>query len=168
MVEIERKYLVRSDAWRGKVLESEEIRQGYVPMSKGLLRIRILGGRGFITVKCSRVGISKREFEYEVPKGDADEMLDALCGGRAVSKTRHRIEFRGRKWEIDEYHDDNSGLVVAEIELSAEDEKFMKPPWLGKEVSHDDRYLNSSLFNNPYKNWTAQKTSQALPPRGEP
>lgn len=151
--EIERKYLVKADLWRpagAGVL----YRQGYLSSVKErVVRVRIAGTQGFLTVKGLTTGIKRLEFEYPIPLADASSMLDGLCERPLIEKTRHRERFGGRGWEIDVFHGENDGLVVAEVEIAAADERIELPPWAGAEVSNDPRYFNSNLIANPYKNW---------------
>jgi adenylate cyclase len=149
-MEIERKFLVRGDGWRpgpAGVLQ----RQGYLSVEDPTVRVRIEGERATLTVKGAQAGLSRPEFEYEIPLADAGELL-RLCPF-AVEKTRYVREFGGRRWEIDVFHGPNEGLVVAEIELEREDESFALPLWLGAEVSRDPRYRVSSLARNPFGGW---------------
>jgi len=148
--EIERKFLVRGDAWRPGP-EGVLQRQGYLSVEDPTVRVRIAGARATLTVKGAQKGLTRPEFEYEVPLADAEEML-LLCAF-AVEKTRHVREFGGRRWEIDEFHGANEGLVIAEIELEREDESFALPLWLGAEVSRDPRYRVSSLARTPFGKW---------------
>lgn len=148
--EIERKFLVRGDTWRPGP-EGVLQRQGYLSVEDPTVRVRIAGARATLTVKGAQKGLTRPEFEYEVPLADAEEML-LLCAF-AVEKTRHVREFGGRRWEIDEFHGANEGLVIAEIELEREDESFALPLWLGAEVSRDPRYRVSSLARTPFGKW---------------
>lgn len=148
--EIERKFLVRGDTWRPGP-EGVLQRQGYLSVEDPTVRVRIAGRRATLTVKGAQTGLTRPEFEYEVPLADAEEML-LLCAF-AVEKTRHVREFGGRRWEIDEFHGANEGLVIAEIELEREDESFALPLWLGAEVSRDPRYRVSSLARTPFGKW---------------
>ncbi len=152
-VEIERKFLLRSDQWRDGA-EGEYYCQAYLNLDKArTIRIRITDSKAFLTIKGPPTGISRAEFEYEIPQSDAREMLP-LCQGSMIEKRRFKILAGKHVWEIDEFLGDNSGLVVAEIELGSEDEAFDKPSWLGKEVSSDPRYSNSRLVGNPFCNWS--------------
>ena len=149
--EIERKFLVIGTEWRQSSPTS--ISQGYLCRAKErTVRIRIAGDRAFLTIKGLTVGASRPEFEYEIPRADAEEML-SLCDGPLVQKQRHVVFHRGDQWEIDEFTGENAGLVVAELELASEDQPFERPSWLGEEVTHDPRYLNSQLAAHPYKLW---------------
>jgi CYTH domain-containing protein len=148
--EIERKFLVRGDSWRGGpkgVLQ----RQGYLSTEDPTVRVRIEGSRATLCVKGAQKGLTRPEFEYAIPLADAEELL-RLCPF-AVEKTRHEREFGGRRWEVDEFHGENEGLVIAEIELAREDESFPLPLWLGAEVSRDPRYRVSSLARTPFAKW---------------
>jgi adenylate cyclase len=153
--EIEHKFLVRREAWKPSK-PGVLYRQGYLSSVKErVVRVRMADQRAFLTVKGPTTGISRLEFEYEIPVADAAIMLDQLCERPLIDKTRYREEFHGHRWEIDDFHGDNDGLIVAEIEVTAEAEKFDVPPWAGAEVSNDQRYFNSNLGINPYKNWKA-------------
>ncbi len=154
--EIERKYLLGSDTWkagaRGKLY-----RQGYLQAAvERNVRIRIIGDRGYLTVKGQASGITRLEFEYEIPLADAEGMLDALCLKPLIEKTRYRIEHAGLTWEIDEFAGDNQGLVVAEVELEDEAQEVELPSWVGREVTDDPRYLNSNLVQKPFTTWRAK------------
>lgn len=152
-IEIERKFLVTSDAWR-QGARTEEIKQGYLASgSRCVVRVRTKGSKGFLTIKSSARGMSRAEFEYEVPLADAVAMLQGLSAKAPIEKTRHVVIYAGKTWEVDEFHGVNAGLVVAEIELGSETETFAKPSWLGQEVTEDIRYANASLAECPYSEW---------------
>nr|CBA31237.1 hypothetical protein Csp_C27540 [Curvibacter putative symbiont of Hydra magnipapillata] len=152
-VEIERKFLVTGDAWRNG--SGVLYRQGYLNRDKvRTVRIRIAGGAAFLTIKGKSTGATRAEFEYPVPMDDAQALL-ALCDGPLIEKTRYIVLHAGHRWEVDEFAGDNAGLVVAELELSAEDEAFDAPAWLGPEVTHDARYFNSNLATQPFCTWGA-------------
>ena len=156
-IEIERKFLVKNDSWRGQDPCPLPICQGYLQKSpQGVIRVRLAGDRGTLTIKGATIHISRLEFEYEIPAADAQEMLDALCSGAFIEKLRHRIEFRGAEWVVDEFKGENLGLVVAEIELESIDQKFDRPSWLGREVSNDPRYFNAGLVSFPYADWKSE------------
>jgi adenylate cyclase len=155
-IEIERKFLLASEAWRG-LGRPTLMRQGYLCADPvRTVRVRIEGERAVITVKSKSVGASRGEWEYEIPVPDAAELLERLCEQPLVEKVRHRIEHAGHVWEVDEFLGENAGLVVAEIELGAEAEAFEKPDWIGREVTGDQRYYNSSLIRQPYSKWQDQ------------
>jgi len=153
-VEIERKFLVKNDAWWQHVDFSTKIRQGYfAPIAKASLRVRVDGNKANINVKSATLGIKRMEYEYEIPMAEAKEMLDQLCEAPLIEKNRHRVKVGNHTWEIDEFFGENLGLLVAEIELGSEDEAFEMPEWIGLEVTDDKRYYNVNLVKNPYKKW---------------
>jgi len=150
-IEIERKFLVTSSAWRSSA--PVYFCQGYLNHDKHrTVRIRIAGDRGILTVKGLTIGASRSEFEYEIPLDDAQEMLK-FCDGPLVEKNRHIVQHAERTWEVDEFLGDNKGLVVAEVELASEDQTLDVPSWVGAEITNDSRYFNSNLSINPYKQW---------------
>jgi adenylate cyclase len=153
-VEIERKFLLSSERWRAAVTQSEEIVQGYLAESEtSSVRIRIAGEDASLNIKGPTLGITRREFEYDLPPADAREILTQFCAARIIRKTRHHAEHEGHSWEIDEFSGGNTGLIVAEIELSSENEIFVRPEWLGDEVTGDPRYYNVCLVGHPFGNW---------------
>ena len=155
-IEIERKFLLAGDAWRGQG-QATRMRQGYLCSDpERTVRVRIEGEGAVITIKSKATGASRGEWEYPIPVADAAELLDRLCEQPLVEKTRYRISHAGHVWEVDEFAGENAGLVVAEIELGAEDEAFDKPDWIGREVTGDKRYYNSSLIRLPYSKWKDQ------------
>ena len=150
-VEIERKFKVK-EGFRPTGI-GIEMAQGYLSRDpKRTVRIRRSGMQGYLTIKGETHGAARLEYEYEIPAADAEELL-ALCEEPLVEKTRHRETVAGHVWEIDVFHGANAGLIVAEIELSAADEAFERPLWLGEEVSGDSRYLNASLMRLPFSRW---------------
>jgi adenylate cyclase len=151
--EIERKFLLENDKWR-KNARGTLFRQGYMLSDPGrTVRIRTCNDKGYLTIKGLVTGISRPEFEYEIPDKDANFLLDHFCDGPILEKIRHLVEYQGFTWEIDEFLGENAGLLLAEIELTSEDQIFPKPQWIGEEVSGDPRYFNSSLVKNPYTHW---------------
>ena len=149
--EIERKFLVINDNF--KTDEGIDYQQGYLNRSpERTVRIRTAGDKAFITIKGKSVGAKRPEFEYEIPLSDAKEML-AMCEGPIIEKTRYICIHEGMKWEIDVFHGENEGLVIAEIELKSEEQEFSKPSWVGKEVTMEPRYYNSSLSAKPFSSW---------------
>lgn len=154
-VETERKFLVKSDAWRATAGAGTVMAQGYLAdTERAVVRVRVAGSRGFLTVKGRNTGISRAEFEYDIPAGDALTMLETLSCGGIVKKTRFRVPAgEGLTWEIDVFEGENAGLVTAQIELPSEGTTFVKPAWLGKEVSGEARYYNSNLAKTPYTRW---------------
>lgn len=152
--EIERKFLVEGD-YKSSASSSVHIAQGYLNSDPDrTVRVRIKGERAFLTVKGrnSSDGISRYEWEKEIPAGEAAELL-GLCEPGIIDKTRYFVPAGDHVFEVDEFHADNEGLTVAEIELDSPEEEFRRPPWLGREVTGERRYYNSSLAGNPYKNW---------------
>ncbi|TVS13261.1 MAG: CYTH domain-containing protein [Wenzhouxiangella sp.] len=152
--EIERKFLV-SGEFKPHASRKTRIIQGYLSsVPERTVRVRIKGDKGYLTIKGigSESGASRYEWEREIPVSEARELL-AICEPGVIDKTRYLVEFGGKTFEVDEFYGDNDGLTVAEIELESEDEAFEKPEWLGAEVTGDDRYYNSMLMKNPYRNW---------------
>jgi CYTH domain-containing protein len=150
-IEIERKFLVTNEDW--KAAEPIYFCQGYLNRDKlRTVRVRIAGNSAMLTVKSLTTNASRAEFEYEVPFVDAKEMLE-FCEQPLIEKNRRVITFAGMDWEVDEFLGINLGLVVAEIELESESQKFDKPEWVGEEVTADHRYFNSSLSKVPYTTW---------------
>ena len=154
-LEIERKFLVEGD-YKPYVVQSVHMKQGYLCSSGGkTVRIRISGDKGYITIKgpTPSGSFSRYEWEMEIPLQDAEGLI-ALCETGLIDKIRHMVPFEGHVFEVDEFLGENQGLVVAEVELSTEDEEFERPDWLGTEVTGDRRYYNSSLVSTPYCRWT--------------
>lgn len=154
-IETERKFLVKDPGYKDQAVKSYRIKQGYIAHDGGnTVRVRIRDHQGFLTIKGpSFDGISRMEWEREIPLQDAEELF-LLCHGGRIDKTRHLVPAgSGRFFEVDEFHGDNDGLVMAEIELGDKDEFFQKPSWLDEEVTGDKRYYNSYLTRVPFKNW---------------
>lgn len=150
--EIERKFLLKDDSWRG-LGQGRHYRQGYLVTAQDRsVRVRTVDDQGFITVKGATRGATRLEFEYPVPLADAEAMLK-LCVGPIIEKTRYRIPFEHKVWEVDEFEGDNRGLITAEVELHSEQEPVKIPSWIGKEVTDDPSYFNSNLVNHPYNTW---------------
>lgn len=151
--EIERKFLVRGNAWRAGA-RGERFRQGYLSSTRErTVRVRLRGTSATLTVKGPPTGLTRAEFEYPIPVADAEAMLDSLCERPLIDKVRWFVDYAGRRWEVDEFEGDNVGLVVAEVELEREDDSLELPPWVGQEVTHDPRYQNASLIRHPYSRW---------------
>jgi CYTH domain-containing protein len=151
--EIERKYVVAGDQWRANATGTD-YRQGYLSTVKErTVRIRTIDDRAVLTVKGITVGATRAEFEYPIPRPDADAMLAELCEKPLIEKTRYRIEHSGLTWEVDEFHGVNAGLLIAEVELDDEDQQIDLPPWIGAEVTDDPRYYNANLIAHPYQQW---------------
>ena len=154
-LEIERKFLVLDDSYKHEAFSKSHIQQGYICSERGrTVRIRIRNDRAYITIKGPSLngGLSRYEFEQEIPLDDARKLL-TLCDPGIIDKTRWLVKAGNHTFEVDEFHGDNDGLVVAEVELSAEDEAFEKPHFIGKEVTGDRRYYNSQLRRSPFKTW---------------
>ena len=159
--EIERKFLVKDLSWKTDQIKSLRFKQGYirtVPAPKKVsVRIRIEGEQAFLTLKGAPTGISRSEFQYEVPLEDAEKMLSEFTSFGQVEKIRYFVPDPPYTWEIDEYLGENAGLITAEIELPSEDAEFTHPDWLGKEVSGVMRYYNSNLASRPWSQWTPEE-----------
>ena len=152
-VEIERKFRTKGVDFLANQ-EGERLTQGYLSHDpRATVRLRVQGDRAWLTIKGKTHGASRSEFEYPIPTADAHAMLDEMCPGGVIDKTRYRIKVGEHVWEVDEFHGDNQGLVVAEVELDSEDQPFERPPWLGEEVTRDPRYYNSALSRTPYGQW---------------
>ena len=151
--EIERKFLVKDDTWRGQDA-GKRYRQGYLSTVKErTVRVRTVGDKAYLTIKGITVGASRPEYEYEIPVADANEILDQLCERPQIEKTRYRIQHDGLVWEIDEFEGDNCGLITAEVELKDEHQFVALPVWVGEEVTGDPRYFNANLVAKPFTTW---------------
>lgn len=155
--EIERKFLVTGDSWRSQTVGIPYC-QGYVATANPAhsVRLRIAGDQGYLTLKGPTQGLSRAEFEYEIPVTDALEILETLCDRPFIQKKRYRLPIGEVVWEIDEFAGDNAGLILAEVELQHAEQTFERPEWLGQEVSGDSRYYNASLVKQPYCQWRSQ------------
>lgn len=150
-LEIERKFLVSGNDWQVGV--GVQLSQGYLNRDKNrTVRVRVAGNQGFLTIKSATNGATRIEFEYEIPVSDAENLLE-MCEDPIIQKVRRNIDYKGFKWEVDEFQGANLGLVVAEVELSDENQSFEKPSWIGKEVTYDSRYFNSNLAQHPFNTW---------------
>ena len=151
--EIERKFLVKGDAWKS-LGQPLRYLQGYICREKGtIVRVRLVGKKGYLTIKGATSGISRQEFEYEIPPDDAREMLDKLCDKPLIEKYRRKIPVGNLVWEVDEFLGDNEGLIIAEVELEHEQQHVELPDWIDREVTGDKRYYNAYLVKHPYKSW---------------
>ena len=152
-IEIEKKFLIKHIPFN-QVEYSHKITQGYILSDqKKVIRVREKNDEFFITIKGNNSGISRLEFEYKIPEKDANDLFQNFCEKGVIKKTRHYVHFKKHLWEIDEFHDQNEGLIVAEIELNSENEKFQIPNWIFKEVTTQSKYYNMNLIKNPYCNW---------------
>ncbi len=152
--EIERKFLVAGD-FKAEATKATRIIQGYLSsVPERTVRVRVKGEKGFITIKGigNQSGASRFEWEKEIPTAEAEQLL-AICEPGVIDKTRYLVKSGEHTFEVDEFYGDNDGLTVAEVELQSEEESFVKPAWLGEEVTGDVKYYNSMLMKNPYKNW---------------
>ena len=149
--EIEHKYLVRKDLWYAvHKPNGVNIRQGYLQTDPGKnIRIRTTGTDAFLTIKWPSQNATRAEYEYPIPPVEADELLQ-LCTAHVIEKVRYRLEYAGKTWEVDEFLEENEGLILAEIELTFTEEKYERPAWVGEEVTNDQRYYNSYLAGHPY------------------
>jgi len=153
-MEIERKFLVASDGWRRGAGPGQPMRQGYLAAgSQVSVRVRVAGSRAWLNIKQAQSLTVRREYEYPIPLADAKELLEHACESGVVEKTRYRVPHGAHVWEVDVFHGDNAGLVVAEVELQSEDQPFECPAWLGRDVSQHARYLNHALARHPYRLW---------------
>ncbi|NJK48911.1 CYTH domain-containing protein [Candidatus Gracilibacteria bacterium] len=152
-IEIERKFLVKGDTWRS-LGTGQVYRQGYITtVNSTTVRIRIVGDRGYLTIKGKTDGIARSEFEYLIPVEDAQSMLDTLCDRPLIEKIRYKIQFGNLLWEVDEFLGENQGLIMAEVELDDANRTIELPDWIAKEVSSDRKYYNSNLAKYPYQQW---------------
>jgi CYTH domain-containing protein len=152
-IEIERKFLVQKDFWRPRN-DGVAFRQGYLSrVEDRVVRVRTAGGAAFLTVKGRSNNVSRFEFEYPIPVEDAQILLDRLCERPLIEKTRYEEAVGGHIWTVDVYQGENDGLIIAEVELSSEEENFDRPVWIGREVSDDPRYFNSELSKRPFGYW---------------
>lgn len=151
--EIERKFLVKGEAWRS-LARGTACRQGYLNSAKErTVRVRTIDEKAFLTIKGLTVGATRAEYEYEIPVADCNAMLDALAEKPIIEKKRYKAPFAGLAWEIDEFFGENAGLIVAEVVLESEGQTFRKPEWVGEEVTADPRYFNSNLIKHPFTRW---------------
>ncbi len=157
MVEIERKFLVKSDAFKNEARSKTRLIQGFLNTHKErTVRVRIKGKQGYVTVKgkSTENGLSRFEWETEIPKEDAEALLK-LCEPIVIDKIRYEINVGNHVFEVDEFFGENEGLIVAEVELISENETIIKPDWLGEEVTGQIKYYNSQLSKHPYKTWSS-------------
>lgn len=147
--ETERKFRVTNESWRENAAPGKQYRQGYLSRGKNTVRVRVAADKAYLTIKGPSSGISRAEYEYEIPAADAEEMLK-LCEGFIISKTRFIVMHGHHRWELDIFEAENEGLVIAEIELGSEDEVFDLPEWAGEELSHDPRFSNAALSRIPW------------------
>lgn len=153
-LEIERKFLVRDDSWRNQADEGVYYRQGYLASDEHSgIRVSLSANKAWLTIKKAVSPLRRMEYEYGIPRQDAHELLDNMCQDSIIEKHRYRVKHAGHVWEVDVFEGSNAGLVVAEVELSDEQEDFETPSWLGKEISDDPRYYAMNLARLPYPAW---------------
>ncbi len=152
-LEIERKFLVNLQEL-GKLENGIDIKQGYIKtVDNTVVRVRVKGLKAYLTIKGKNFGISRLEFEYEIPLEEANEILEKLCSGSIIEKTRYEIKYENHLWEVDIFYKKNEGLVLAEVELEYEDEDLILPNWVKQEVTTDIRYYNNNLLKSPFSTW---------------
>lgn len=152
-IEIERKFLVIGEAWRDVARPGVAMVQAYLGGTRASTRVRIAGAQAWLNLKSQTLGNTRLEFEYEIPVADAQQIVEHLSEGPVVAKTRHEVPVGAHCFEVDVFAGDNAGLIVAEIELGHPDEDFLRPDWLGAEVTDDARYYNAALARHPYCRW---------------
>jgi adenylate cyclase len=153
-LEIERKFLVVNDKWQDNILSEVVLKQGYIAnQPNATVRVRIADDAAYLNIKGATSGITRAEFEYPIPLADAEQILAQVAERPFIDKTRYKVRWGGHVWDLDLFAGENSGLIMAELELSSEDEPFELPPWVGEEVSGDPRYYNASLVKHPYSLW---------------
>ncbi|WP_319379744.1 CYTH domain-containing protein [Thiomicrorhabdus sp.] len=157
--EIERKYLVQGVSWKKLARKQTHFAQGYLNdlvdcQSRSSVRVRIEGEKANLNIKSLEIGLSRDEYEYEIPLADGEKMLKTLAAGPVIEKIRYLVDFAGKTWEVDEFLGDNLGLIVAEVELDSEQDQVELPEWVGQEVTHLARYYNISLSKTPFNQWS--------------
>lgn len=151
--EIERKFLVQGKGWKRQA-EVVHCRQGYLCLGSGVtVRVRVMDGKGFLTIKGGGRGMVRPEYEYSIPASEAGEMLDTLCERPLIEKKRYTLEYQGLEWVVDEFFGENRGLIMAEVELEHEDQPLQLPDWAGIEVTGDPRFFNVALVKKPFSRW---------------
>lgn len=152
--EIEHKFLLKNNNWQQLVHKSTEYKQGYlVSDNTRSIRVRISNNKAWLNIKSATIGVQRQEYEYEIPLNEGREILKNLCEKPLIEKIRHFVKYHQHTWEIDVFSGENTGLIVAEIELSSVEESFSIPDWVGNEVTNDLRYYNNNLSKTPYSKW---------------
>jgi CYTH domain-containing protein len=155
-LEIEKKYLVKDTSWKQQA-KGVHYRQGYLSSNpERTVRVRTLENKAFLTIKGISAGAVRSEYEYEIPFTEALELLTQLCEKPIIEKIRYKITYKGLIWEVDEFSGENQGLLVAEVELTNEQQEIELPPWVGEEVTTDTRYYNANLIKHPFTKWQQQ------------
>jgi len=158
--EIERKFIVDTNKWQPEDA-GFRVRQGYLPTSgKTTARVRITNDLAWLTIKGETTGAVRSEFEYPIPVADAHQILDELCVRPFIEKTRYLVSHAGVTWEVDVFKAENTGLIIAEVELTSEDQKIDLPPWVLAEVTHDPKYYNANLVNYPFRDWPQTRSGK--------
>lgn len=157
--EIERKFLLANDDWKKIAYQKTRFAQGYLndisdQTSKSSVRVRLEGDKANMNIKSLEIGLSRDEYEYDIPYEEGQRMLDTLAVGPVIEKDRYLVKHGNHTWEIDEFYGDNQGLAVAEVEMSSEDEEVLLPDWAGREVTEEVRFYNISLSKHPYSSWS--------------
>jgi adenylate cyclase len=153
-IEIERKFRVIGEGWREAIGRSTRLRQGYLAnTARASIRVRLAGDEAWLSVKAMTPGRARAEYEVRIPPADAGEMLAQLCEGPLIEKWRHIVAYGPDRWEVDEFLGENAGLVIAELELETEHQAFVRPDWLGREVTDELRYYNFRLSQEPFRRW---------------
>ena len=157
--EIERKFLLKNQDWKALAYQQTNFAQGYLnditdKSSKSSVRVRIQGDKANMNIKSLEIGLSRDEYEYEIPLEDGQKILATLATGPVIEKMRYLVKVSNHTWEIDEFFGENEGLIVAEVELQSEGEEFEIPSWAGREVTEEVRFYNISLSKNPYNSWS--------------
>ncbi len=161
-IEIERKFLVHGEPWKVFSVVGTQFTQGYLSIERErTVRVRLCGERAYVTIKSPLHGLARNEYEYEIPHDEAKLILDTMVKKPLIEKVRYHIPHDGMVWDVDVFFGENAGLVLAEIELSSEQQTFVKPDWVGQEVTHDARYLNSALVSCPYSTWQMKENHGA-------
>lgn len=153
--ETERRFLLANNLWQEGVTKSRSITQGYLDTAPEVaVRVRFDEKNSYLTIKGSSNSASRPEFEYQIPRSDAEQLLQLLCKNRTVQKVRHNVPANGNIWEIDVFEGDNAGLIIAEVELKSESEQLIIPAWIGTEITGKNEYSNAALARKPYCKWT--------------
>ncbi|WP_029407644.1 CYTH domain-containing protein [Thiomicrorhabdus sp. Milos-T2] len=157
--EIERKFLLKNQDWKALAHKKTHFAQGYLndisdKSAKSSVRVRIEGDKANMNIKSLEIGLSRDEYEYEIPLDDGKKILATLASGPVIEKERHLVTVDSHTWEIDEFFGDNQGLVIAEVEIQSEDETFSMPEWAGREVTEEVRFYNISLSKRPFNSWS--------------
>lgn len=153
-LEIEKKFLLKNDSWKTQITTGNYYRQAYLSSQPDrVVRVRTVEDKAYLTIKGKSVGAVRSEYEYEIPYEEAVEILTRICEKPIIEKIRYKVMYKNLLWEIDEFEAENKGLVVAEVELEEENQHIELPPWVGEEVTMQEKYYNASLIKNPFSGW---------------